>query len=70
LIGVAIDKYIIPHRVAEIPYIAGLMLVTYLCNNIFQVWAGRDDGHRIATCPANVAAGFVYASATLADAVF
>ena len=41
LIGVAIDKYIIPHRVAELPYIAGLMLVTYLSNNIFQVWAGR-----------------------------
>ncbi len=41
LIGMAIDKYIIPHRVAELPYIAGLMLVSYLCNNIFQVWAGR-----------------------------
>lgn len=41
LIGVAIDQYIIPHRITELPYIAGIMLATYLSNNIFQAWAGR-----------------------------
>lgn len=40
LLGVAIDQYIVPQRVAELPRIALLMLAVYLLNNFFQAVAG------------------------------
>ena len=36
LLGVAIDQYIVPQRVTELPRIALLMLAVYLLNNFFQ----------------------------------
>lgn len=41
LIGVAIDDYIVPKRIAQLPQIALLMLAVYLVNNLFQALAGR-----------------------------
>ena len=41
LVGVAIDQYIVPRRVAELPKIALLLLATYVLNNLFQIIAGR-----------------------------
>ncbi|MEZ4861467.1 MAG: ABC transporter ATP-binding protein [Caldilineaceae bacterium] len=40
LLGMAIDRYIIPKRVAGLPWIALLMLGVYLLNNFFQAVAG------------------------------
>ncbi|MFN8442799.1 MAG: ABC transporter ATP-binding protein [Caldilineaceae bacterium] len=41
LIGVAIDQYIVPKRLNMLPFIALVMLGTYILNNLFQAIAGR-----------------------------
>jgi len=42
MIGMAIDDYIIPGRVDELPLIAGWMLSIYVGTNVLQAWAGRS----------------------------
>jgi len=42
MIGMAIDDYIIPGRVDELPLIAGWMLSVYVGTNVLQAWAGRS----------------------------
>ncbi len=41
LMGVAIDRYIIPNRISDLPQIALVMLAAYLFNNLFHAIAGR-----------------------------
>jgi ATP-binding cassette subfamily B protein len=42
MIGMAIDDYIIPGRITELPQIAGWMLGIYIATNVLQAWAGRS----------------------------
>jgi len=42
MIGMAIDDYIIPGRIDELPIIAGWMLIVYVGTNVLQAWAGRS----------------------------
>lgn len=42
MIGLAIDDYIIPGRINELPLIAGWMLSIYVGTNVLQAWAGRS----------------------------
>lgn len=42
MIGMAIDDYIIPGHIDELPIIAGWMLIVYVGTNVLQAWAGRS----------------------------